>query len=237
MPRAALIHAGGRRRLLLPDRERAAVLGDIDGHVLHTRAAFVVERGPLHLEVRTGERRRGQRGRRRDRVDRVGELERVLRRRVVEEHARLRVDLRTRRGGGLRRDGERHKARACPVERIWRQQALARIVDHFARLRIDRLEEPRRGARRVVERGAHAQHVAFRRGEIEVAGERAALSGDVDGNVAELDVAERERARIEIGIKLAEHADFRDGGTRCRRILERDGVRQRGADGDELFRA
>ena len=88
-----------------------------------------------------------------------------------------------------------------------------------------------------VDAGADAQDEALALGEIEIALECADRIRDVNLEVAELEIAEAERARVEIGIELGDDAYFADRRGGSRRILELDGVGLSRALRDELLRA
>ena len=105
--------------------------------------------------------------------------------------------------------------------------------------RVDRLEQPGRGAGLQVDAGADAEDEPLGLGEVEVALEQPHGAGDVDVDVADLDVAQPEGARVEARVELGGDPDLARRGRGLGIVLEVDGERQRlaGRDMNPLFSA
>src|SRR5262249_10101261 len=120
---------------------------------------------------------------------------------------------------------------------VRRQEALRRIGDDLAGQRVDGLQQPRDRVRTDVYAGADAQDEPPALAEVEVALEGADRAGDVDLQVAELQITEAEGARIEIGVELLDDTDLADRRGRAGAVLELDSERQRLAQRHELLRS
>ena len=219
--------------LLFPDAEIAAVVGHVNGDVLD--AAGVVGGLPGHgvgghgaaaggagagAGAGDGERGAGRHG-----VQRVRDARAVNRRRVVKKHARGGLQC----GAGLgqieRAHGVAHKTGAGFAAAVGQEQAAGGVVQHLAGVGVDGLDQPGGHAADGVHARAHAQHEALVAGEIKVALEHGLAGGQVDVDVADLEVAQAQAARVDVGIELADQAQLthRVGA----RVGERHGVGQR----------
>ena len=227
-------HAGeersalGARDLPLPDLEIAAVLGDIDGDV--PDAAGLVDRLPGQLEARVALRvaALGGDGQRRDRhigIQAVDDRGAGDRRQGVEADAGGRRDDRARGGLAACADGVADESSRGLAVDSGRQQAALRIVQDLAGGGVDRLQQPGGDAALGIDAGAHPQHIALGGGEIEVALEDRPVGGDVDVDVAELDLAQAQAALVEVGVERRRQTDFADGG--AGRVVELERVGQR----------
>ena len=196
--------ACGAGHLALPDAEIAAVFGDVDRHVLDAagvvagRPAHVVDRiaggvGAARLNRQHGGWRRG--------IQRQGLHGAVLRRQRVEEDTRLGPDAGARLGDIERADGVAERGlERIGVAGIRCQQPAQRVVQHLAGVGVDRLDEPGRHSREAVDAGAHAQHETLVAAEVEVALEHRLVGRHVDVDVADLQVAQAQAARVEAGV-------------------------------------
>ena len=236
MPGLTSVDAEVFGRLAQPDLEVAAVFGHVDGGVGHARAAVFVDRFPAHLVVGRSRRdaRGSQRRHRRSGVQGLRERARLLRRDRIEAHHGAGADLGARRQIGLGLHAVAELTDAAAVAGIGQQQAARRILQHLAGVGIDRLQDPGRGVRARVYAGRDAQHEALGIAQVEVALEQRASGRDVDRHVAQLDVAQSERGRVERRIEFAHDANLGHRG-RCRgRVLELHRIGQRLADRQEL---
>ena len=82
--------------------------------------------------------------------------------------------------------------------------------DHLAGRRVDRLQQPGDRAGLDIDPRADAEDEPLGLGEVEVALERADRIGDVDLDVADLEVAQPEAAGVEVGVELADDPDLAD---------------------------
>ena len=179
--------------------------------MLDARTADIVQNAPVYLEI--GCRAHafgGERAGRRYGIDHLAEDDGVFWRKAVHQHPC---------GGGNALAGRhivaRHhrvtdKARARPAGVIGRQQTAGRVLQHFAGQRVDRLNEPARACRLLeqVQHRADPQDETARGSEINLRVEAGAAIRHVDGDVANLDIAEPEAARIKIGIERGDDLDF-----------------------------
>jgi hypothetical protein len=92
------------------------------------------------------------------------------------------------------------------------QQTASCVAQNLAAIRVDGLQQPGRDAGRWLDAGADAQDEALAGGEVEIALETGLIGWQVDLNVADPDVAEPERARIEAGVELADQAQLAGRG-------------------------
>ncbi len=120
---------------------------------------------------------------------------------------------------------------------VGRQQSPGRILDDLARERIDGLQQPGQRVGRQLDAGADAQYVALAPGEVEIVLERADAAGNVDLDVADLEVTETERARVVVGVELRDDANLADRRRGLRCVLELDRVGLGDARRHELVRA
>ena len=226
-------HAAEHRRafaaqhLALPDAEVAAVLGDIDGHVF--RAAGVVGGLPadavLGCAGRSAVGRDGQGRLRRDGIERGTDGGALNRRCGVEQHTRAGIDRRTADGHIGRPHAVGDKAAGGLAMAVRQHQAALRVVQHFAGVGVDGLDQPGGDAGLGVDAGADPQHKALGAGEVEVALEDCLPSRQMDVDVANLQVGQAQAARVQVGVELGHQTDF--SHRRRGRVAEIDRVRQR----------
>ena len=197
--------AGRPRHLLAPDAEITAVVGHVHGDMLD--ATGVVRGLPGHAEggratgvvATRGDRDRGAR---RTGVQRVADGVAVDRRGVVEEHPRRGADGGT--GGRIGRggDGVGDEAGAGTAAAVRQQQAARRVAQHLAGVGIDGLDQPGGHALLRVDAGRHPQHKALAAAEVEVTLEHGPALGQVHVDVADLQVAQPQRAGVQVGVEL-----------------------------------
>ena len=235
----ALIDGRGIGGLALPDLEVAIVGGDIHRGMAQAGAQGFIGHLPTHFIVAAArlQLRGGQRGDRRLGIQGLHQLFGVLRRKGVEQHARLR---RNGRAGGqfvLRLDAVAELADAGARRVVRRQQAAGSVLHHFAGFRVDRLEHPGSGRTLRIDTGGDAQDEALGVDEIEIALEQRAVGRDVHCDIAQLDIAQAEAERIQRRVDLRQNADFGNRAGRRRRVFELHGVRQGLIHRQELLRA
>ena len=191
------------------------------GVVGHAVGALVVVGGP--------DLSRAQRRRRRDRVRDLGQRVGGFRRLRVEDHPRAGADARAGGDAVLDLGGPAHEPGAVVLRVVGAEQSGRAAPQHFARERIDGLDQPGGGRHLLVEVDASrdAQDEAAGRGEVDVLREEALAGRHVDRDVADLDRAELERRRVQAGIQLHDDLDLVDVARGARIVLEVDRVGER----------
>ena len=118
---------------------------------------------------------------------------------------------------------------------VGEQEAARGVGDLEACVGVDGGQQPGGGAGEDIDAGDDAEDEAALVDEVELAGERAAAAWDVDVDVAEPDVAEAERADVEVGIELLDDPHLGDEAGRVSGVLEGDEVGQRRVGREETL--
>jgi hypothetical protein len=103
-------------------------------------------------------------------------------------------------------------------------------LQNFAGVRVDGLQQPGGDAAGSIDSGADAQHEALAAGEVEVALEVGAIDGQMDVDVADLEVAQAQAADVEVGIEFGDDAQL--AGGLVAGVAEGNGIRQGGGGWD-----
>ena len=106
--------------------------------------------------------------------------------------------------------GVGHPTLANAAAGVGLQQALGRIRDQFAGVRVDGLQQPGDRAAVDVDAGADAEDEALALREIEIAVERAQAAGNLHLQIADLQIAQPEAARVEVRVELFDDAHLVD---------------------------
>ena len=97
-------------------------------------------------------------------------------------------------------------------------------MHHLTGVGVDGLDQPGGNAAFGVNAGAHAQHIALGRAEVEVALEDGLAVGDMEVDVAQLEIAQAQAAHIERAVDGCHQTDFAQRG--LGRVVETQGVGQ-----------